>query len=358
MAFGTLTNQDSRAAQQTTVQAFGENEAYLAIQEQFDAYNAEVQNMLADLVEPTTDVLRVFGPGGDVGTVEDLDQGGSPDAQKVALGYNVGFPLRRIGRALQWDYDWTLRTSMVELDDQITAIMGADRLAVIRAIKRAVYTSSNNSSYVDRLGLRPGITLPIKAAFNNDGLIPPPGPNGETFLGTHTHYLYSTTFTEAAAKTQIDTVIEHRLGGTIRYYINRANETTVRAFTDFLPLFASYVNVSIAANTAQGTLDVQDVNNRMIGYFNGAEVWVKPWVLANYPIALRVGLPAFKPLVFRKLMDGPGFGDLTLAYQNKLFPLYANGWTRNFGIGVWTRDAISVSEMNDGDSAYTIPTIV
>lgn len=355
MAYGTLTSLDSRAAQQTTVQAFGENQAYEAVQDQFTAHNQMTQDMLGDLVDFTTENLRVYGPGTDIGDVEDLDQGGSPDAQKVAAGYNIGFPLREIGRALQWNRAWTQITTIDELTTQVTAIMDADRLAVIRAVKRAVYTSTNNGSYIDRLVK--GITLPLKALFNNDGLQPPPGPNGETFATSHTHYLYSSTFTEAAAKTQIDTVVEHRRGGKVVYYINKANETTVRGFSDFLPLLYPYVNAGISANTAQGQLDTQDPDNRMIGYFDGAEVWVKPWVLANYPIALRVGVPSAKPLVYRKRMEGNGFGDLVLAYEDDAFPLRASAWTREFGIGIWNRDAMSVSEMNDGDSAYTIPAI-
>lgn len=353
--FGTLTSLDSRAAQQTTVQAFGINDAYAAVQAQLDAHNANVQDMLALLCDDTTDNLRVYGPNADMGMMQELDSGGSPYAQKVAMGYNIGFPLDFFGRALQWDRGWSLITSMQELEDQVTAIMVADRLNVQRAIKGALYNPVNNSTYKD-MNVK-GITLPLKALFNNDGTTPPSGPNGESFATSHTHYLWSTTFSEAAAKTQIDTVREHRTGGSIRYLINVADANTVKGFTDFTPVLPAYLNPGANITTAQGVLDVENPDNRMIGYFNGAEVWVKPYIIANYPIAIRVGLARAQPLVYRRRMLGAGFGDLTLQYENDLFPLHAKGWGREFGVSVWNRDTAAVSEMNDSDSAYTAPTV-
>jgi hypothetical protein len=99
--YGTISSLDTLATSQATVYDYGENNAYQAVQDAFDAYNAVTREMLGDLVEFTTDNVRSYGSGADVGEMEELDQFGSPDAQKLIAGVDVGFPLRAYGRALQ-----------------------------------------------------------------------------------------------------------------------------------------------------------------------------------------------------------------------------------------------------------------
>ena len=42
---------------------------------------------------------------------------------------------------------------------------------------------------------------------------------------------------------------------------------------------------------ARGTLDMSRLDNRAIGIFEGAEVWVKPWMIQNYCFAWDAASP-------------------------------------------------------------------
>jgi hypothetical protein len=348
--YGTISSLDTLATSQATVYDYGENNAYQAVQDAFDAYNAVTREMLGDLVEFTTDNVRSYGSGADVGEMEELDQFGSPDAQKLIAGVDVGFPLRAYGRALQLTRSAQMVMPASELAAQITGIMSADSLNIQRQIKKALYTSTN-ATVIDRLVNQ--ISLPVKALFNNDGSTPPPGPNGEAFATSHTHYLGVATFTEAGTLALISTVVEHRNQGQVVLYINSADEATVRAFTSFVPDVYPGVTPANSAAFADGMVNVANQKNRRIGLINGIEVWIKPWVIALYPVAVR--LSAAKPLVFRQRQNANGFGDLGLVYDDETFPLRARGYLREFGISVWNRDAAAVAYM--GNATYSIPSI-
>jgi hypothetical protein len=356
MPYGTLSSLDTLAAvQNTTVANYGIDAAYAAIAQALEAHNRITTEMISDLVEPTTDNLRSYG-GGDSGRqMQELDQWGAPDVQKTSAGIDVGFPLRIYGDALGWTDTWMRTHSPADLAAQVQDMFTGDSRNIQTQIKRALYYPTN-VTFKDRLVRN--ITLPLKALLNADSAAIPGGPNGETFDGaTHTHYLANATFTEAVLLNLVATVLEHRLEGEIRLYINATDETTVRGFTtNFKPYVDPRVLVQ-QSNAAYGAaaLDLTNPNNRRIGVFGAAEVWVKPWVIASYPVVVRIG-PA-KPLAMR-VREAPGggsagLGDLRLVATHGHHPLYADMYGREFGISVWNRDVAAVADMAHG--SYTSP---
>src|SRR5581483_10767536 len=177
MAFGTLSSLDSLAAIRQSVAEFGEDRAWASIEAALAAYNRQVADMTADLTERTSDVQRAYGTM-DTKNMQELDQWGSPDTQKVTAGVTVGFPLRRYGDALQWTRQALNVMSVDQLAAEVNAIATADRRNIIRAAKVALFNSSN-SNFVDKLGGGPsnpaGVTLALKALVNNDGSNLPAG---------------------------------------------------------------------------------------------------------------------------------------------------------------------------------------
>jgi hypothetical protein len=53
--------------------------------------------------------------------------------------------------------------SAAQLAAEVAAIFDADRNQIIRQAKRAIFTSTTNSSYIDYLGFPAGVTLTIRA---------------------------------------------------------------------------------------------------------------------------------------------------------------------------------------------------
>jgi hypothetical protein len=306
--------------------------------------------MAASIAETTTDRQRRYGGGPDM-TMDEVDEFGRGDAQKIAAGVTVGFPLRLFDVSVQWTRKYMQNASVAELAAQFEAAQVAHRQRLQREIKRAIFTATN-STFVDRLV--DNVSLAVKAAVNADSAAIPTGPNGETFTAsTHTHYLARVSTLAASDITAVlETVIEHHNTGQAMLYINRAQEAAIRGFTSN---FSAYTDVRvIPASTAQvanGPLIQTNLYNRAIGIFDGAEVWVKPWVPANYMVAFVMGAP--KPLALRE--RNPGSSGLQIAADDEAYPLRARTLEAEFGVGVWTRTNLAVLYV--GGTSYVTPTI-
>jgi hypothetical protein len=114
MTYGTLSTLDTLLSIRQSVLQFGEDRAWESIQIALDAHNAQLGEMMADLVERTTDTRRAYGTG-DSKTFDELDQYGMPDVQKITAGVAVDFPLRRFGNNLQWTRQWLQTNTVAQL---------------------------------------------------------------------------------------------------------------------------------------------------------------------------------------------------------------------------------------------------
>jgi hypothetical protein len=359
--FGTLSISDLIAATSQTIAQVGEQNVFGAIDLDLQAYNRNVNELLGRFVERTTDRLRRYG-GVSSMSMEELEELGTPDAQKVTAGYTVGFPLRRYGMGLQWTRHWMQNHTPAELAAQFTEAQAADQRAIYREIRRAVFRPTNYT-FVDRLIDYNAVDIAVKAFINADGSPISPGPNGETFDGsTHTHYLYTAGTSLAAADVQalIDTVIEHYNVGMPMVAINKASETAMRGFTgtnQFTPILPFNIVPGGGQTTAYATGDLDRMmpNNRRIGYYGtgSAEVWVKPWVPAGYLFAYIDGAPP--PLAMRVRPNG---GDLAIEFDDEEHPLRARVIAREFGVGAYNRTNGAVLYIDSGSAgAYVAPTI-
>lgn len=313
------------------------------------AHNAIVTEMVGDLCEVTTDRQRRYGTSVD-GDMVEVDEFGRAPTQVAKPGSTVGFPLRLFQFAIGWTEKWLqLHTAA----DMATATQNAEKAhlrAIQRDIKRAIYGNTNytfNDFLVDK------VDLAVKRFVNADGAAIPDGPNGETFDGSaHTHYDALASLTAAGLKANINDVIEHGFGGAVRVAINKADETAVRALSGFV----AYPDPRIVyrnSDTPGQTLDISRLDNRAIGIFEGAEVWVKPWAIQYYSFAWDAASPS-KPLAFRQ-RDSASLAGLRIAANMSTYPLYAQYMEAEFGIGVWTRTNGSVLYFNNG--SWADPTI-
>lgn len=347
MIYGTLSVSDLLATTQQSVAAVGEQQVFAALNDDLAVHNARVAQMLAALAEQTTDRQRRYG-GPDAMTMEEIDEYGTPDAQKVAAGDTVGFPLRLAGISVMWTRKYLQNHTPAELAAQYTAIKAADIKRLERDIKRSLFTPTN-STFIDRLV--DNVSLAVKALVNADGASIPLGPEGDSFSGaTHTHYLATATFAAADLTALVDTVVEHHNTGQVMVYINKAQEAAVRALAGFGAYLDARLLPATNVNQARGTLDMLNPTNRAIGIYGAAEVWVKPWVPASYMFAWVANAPT--PLVMR-IRDAASAG-LVLAADNEAYPLRAQSMEREYGIGVWTRT--NGAALYTGGAAYAAPT--
>jgi hypothetical protein len=350
MAYGTNSTLDTLRASQQSVAAFGEDSAFEAIDLARQAHNAIVQEMVSGFIETSTDRQRRYG-GNDDMAMDEVDEFGRGDAQKITAGVTVGFPLRLFDVSVQWTRKYMQNASVSELAAQFTAAQTAHVKRLQREIKRAIFTATN-STFTDRLV--DNVSLAVKAFLNADSAAIPNGPNGESFDGaTHTHYVARVGALAASDVTAaIETVIEHHNTGQAMLYINRAQEAAIRAMTaNFSPYTDVRVIPASTAQVANGSLIQTNLYNRAIGIFDGAEVWVKPWIPANYMFAFVMGAP--KPLVLRE--RNAGSSGLQIAAEDEAYPLRARTVEAEFGVGVWTRT--NGVALYVGGTSYVTPTI-
>jgi hypothetical protein len=358
MPFKTLSTLDHLENVQDSVAAFNEQTLADRVAEALAVHNGALQEAVEDFAILTNQYQLPYGVADDF-EIQVLDQFGSPDVSATSAAGTIGLPLRFHGGAVQWTRHFLLNTAVGRLLSIIDSAAAKDRQYVVRQIRQRLLTPTNTTGYNDALQTRN--TYTVHALLNGDGMAIPNGPNGETFNGaSHTHFNAEASLSEAGLQVLIDDVVEHGVDGTVVIYINRAQEAAIRAMTTS---FTAYVDARITPGsgitTADGDLNPFSPTDRAIGLFNGAEVWVKPWVPANYQIAFDQGAGNDKPLAIRTrsgAMAGDayqgGFGQL---YEDEVHPLRARALGREFGVGVNQRHKAAVNY--SGGASYVAPAL-
>lgn len=346
---GTLSVADLRAVTYQSAAEFGINTISEVFARDLGVHSGIMQELVAFFADVTADRQRIYGTT-DTSQMSEVDEFGRAPTKKIKGGTTVGFPLKAYQYAVGWTRKYLQNHTPAELADQLLAAKKAQVLQVSKEVKKAFYLSGNytfNDFLVDKVDLN------VKRLLNADGAPIPDGPNGEVFVpGSHTHYDAIAGLTAASLTALINDVVEHGHGGTVVVVINKADEAAVRALTGF----TAYTDPRIQLGTgtvATKRLDITRLDNRAIGIFGAAEVWVKPWGIANYALAFDSGT-GNKPLVIRT-RDGAA-PSLAIAAEIDMFPLHAQYMETEFGVGVWNRTNGAV--LYFGGGAYVDPTIV
>jgi hypothetical protein len=347
---GTYSIADLRRNRQTTAAEFGLDAINETLQADMQVHEDLINAAISELADISDDRLRLAGQS-DSGEMQKVDEFGRAAAQKVAPGATVGFPLELFQFPIAWTQKFLDQAFPADIAQSQLDSQAAHARAIMRELKRAIYRSANYT-FRDSL-VAPVVDLGIKRFANADGMPIPNGPNGEVFDGsTHQHYIANATLTAAFATTLINTVAEHTNNGAVRVAIAQADEAAWRALAGFVAVTDVRLTQNANTNEPIQRLNVQRLNNRLIGYFGVAEVWVKPWAIPNYAFAHDLGVGA-KPIVVRTRRGQRVV--LATAAENRLFPLLAKFMESEFGIGVWVRTRGAVLQHNAG--SYTDPTI-
>lgn len=336
------------AIQNQSVIEYGMDTTIQVLQRDLAVHNRLMEDALSSLCMPTTDLQRKYGASRG-GKMVKVDQYGRSPTQKHKGGSNVGFPLDLWEYAIGWTDVFLQEATPADLAQMQIDAQTAHRQAVMQEIKTAIFRPTNYTFY-DHLATE--IDIDVKAFVNADGAAIPNGPNGETFnASTHTHYTASASLEAAAILSLIRTVVEHGHGSSVRLAISGADEEAFMA----LPGFKPYVDPRIvyrASDTPGQTLDISKIDDRAIGLFGAAEVWVKPWIPENYAFVWAAGDPN-KPLAFRQ-KEAPSLRGLRIDAVNRDYPLYAQVMSAMFGAAPVNRTNGAAHFFNGG--IYVAPT--
>lgn len=309
------------------------------------AHNEVVAGMVGDLCEMTTDRQRIYGSSAD-GEMQEVDEFSQAPSQRNLVGATVGFPMKPFQYNLGWTEKFLRRATPADVAQLTLAAEKAHLRKIALEIKKAIFLSANYS-FSDKL--RDKVVLGVKRFVNADGDPIPDGPNGETYDGsTHTHYSAHSGWDATALLAAINDIVEHGHGGQVRVAINRADEAAVAALTGF-KAYADPRLVYRQTDTPGQTIDITRLDNRAIGLFGAAEVWVKPWAIDDYAFIWDVADPN-KPLCYRQDTVQTLQG-LRIAAENSNYPLFARFMEAEFGVGVWTRTNGGVHYIGAGSYA-------
>jgi hypothetical protein len=354
MPTGTYTVADLQSITTQTAVDFGLEQIRTTLQNDLDAYNTVVDQMLMDLTDMTVDRERIYGASAD-GEMFRSDEYDRGTTVKAGAGSNVGFPLYKFEKGVGWTRDYFLQSTPQQVANTFIAIQSMHTRAIRRELQRALFGSTNFTSRDEFMA--PQINLAVKRLVNADSAAIPNGPNGETFTAsTHTHYdfLDGTAPTAAALTALIEDVVEHGFGGRILLNINRAAESAVRLLTGFTAYTDPDLILATNANQLGKRLDMSRLDNRAIGKFGAAEVWVRSWVPAGYVFCYDAG-SSMKPLVYRQ-HPAAAIRGLRIVATLEDYPLYAEMMDSYFGFGVWTRTNGAILYYAGSASAYVDPT--
>lgn len=355
MPFGTLMVGDLIRSSNQNILDFGQGDLYDYLTKVLlPTYEQQLAEELDLFSAPTTE--RIFGYGGASGVqMVETDESGRADVSKPTFGSNIGIPMRLYQTGVQWTRKWLENHTPEDMMGVVQDVLLADTQNLHKAIRRAFFLSSNYT-FVDHLV--DGYQLSVKRLANNDSFSYPPDPYGNAVAGSHNHYIARvSTLAATDVDAVINTVAEHYAHGQVRLYIPYGLDSTIRGFNSAGQFIGVTPTTQITADTVtygQGSLDTGQLNNRLIGYWGNqaAQVWVKPWIPANYMLAFMTN---YGDKVLRRRTRNDGGGNLRIVVESSVDPLQTKAWEREIGFAV--RDRLASAVLYTGGTSFTDPVI-
>jgi hypothetical protein len=316
-----------------TVQNFGVENIAEAVQNELAVHNSILTDIVNEIATPATTRIEAKGGGGTMHMYRAAEHSRVP-TQKVAAGFNLGYPIFKNQIALGWTDEWFRRKTVQELAQHVAARRLAHLQQVYRDLRMAMWLTTNYSH--DDEWEDPPLAIPVKRLANADGLYIPPSPTGTAFdPTTHQHYLANATLTNAFALSLVNTVLEHQPTNGLRVAIHQNDRAEWEALPDFRPY--AYPGITPVEGELTQAANIQQLNDIPIGTFGAAQVWIKPWAVDNYPAVYDTQR---KPLRYR-VRGGDDFG-LFIAAQNRAFPWLAEFAESYYGFGVSERTGAAI----------------
>jgi hypothetical protein len=354
----------------------------------WDSYQAALQDF-NDARQPIIDLLSSPADG----IVDDV---ATPGTERFELASEFGLPMSIrpapavTSRAypfewydLRQGYTWRFlaKATQRQLDMVLQHALEAENALVFDQVTKSLFNSANRSATVD------GITTPftVVALYNADGQVPPPY-KGQTFTGSHTHYISSGANAGQVAFDPQDyldaaATIEHHgftraQGYNIIFLLNPADATasvvkyvrnqafvsggasTVVSLYDFIPSTGSNMSLLLPPG-------YQLVGGLAPNSFAGLEVvgtWGPYLFIQDYSIpqgymvaAATAGQASNLNIIGIREDTDPNLQGLILKPgNNNNYPLIDSAFIRGLGAGVRQRGAAAIMKLDASGGAYTV----
>ena len=285
---------------------------------------------------------------------------------------------------LRHGYTWRylIKATQKQLDSVLNVAMEAENALVFEQVTKALFNNANRTATVD------GIVTPftVVALYNNDGSYIPPY-KGQTFPGSHNHYLSSgSNVGQVAFDPQdfLDTAgtVEHHgftkaQGYNIIFLMNPADAAasvvkfrrgvvfasggaaTVESLYDFIPTQAQNQTLLLPPGyTLSGGLAPNSFAGLDVVGSWGPYLIVQDYqVPAGYMVAAATaGSSTELNIIGIREDENPSLQGLILKPgDNSNYPLIDSHFIRGIGAGVRQRGAAAIMKLDASGGAYTVP---
>lgn len=351
-----------------TADGFNLNAIWDEFQETLNVWNEGRSKIVDLLTYPVTQLI------------EDVPVVGGEDFEKasefgVAKGVRPGVDFFWMGYDFDW-YDLAARFTWKFLADaprnRVEAVhqqaLEADNRLVFKKVLGSLFSNVERASAVD------GQPVAVYPFYNGDGTVPP-AYKGNTFSGSHSHYLVS-----GAAKVDsgdveqlIDTIAEHGFGPAEgsqivilaakaevdeirRFRANVANNNSAVALYDFIPA-STQPTLILPSNGLLGSLPPDTWNGlAVVGSYGNALIIEESYITTGYMVAFATGGRAnlSNPIGIREHAQ-PSLRGLRLINGEKNgYPIINSYYQRGFGTGVRQRGGAAIMQIK-ASGAYAPP---
>lgn len=351
---GTHDIQDLLNYNNTTAETYGYDRLLEVINRELTALNRVVDEQMALFATPTTQRTEGAPTGGALRMVDVDPDYGRTRTQKGRGSAARGFPLTAKEVAVGWTAMYLRLATPADMAQHVISARTAYVGALRDGLMNAFFRPTNYIAYDSVVANTDQMPIAVKALANSDGEVFPASSTGRTFDGTHNHFAYSNDLSVAAADDLVRNVTEHYEGNRIIVYISTNDESRWRALAGFAPYMPGNIVTAQNVTVAAGNLDISQTDDRPIGVLpNGAVVHTKPWIPANYAVAINTNAP--RPLK-RRIYPVASMQGLFLHAENVAAPLQAQSFMAFLGFGASERTAASVLYYAAGASSYVAPT--
>jgi hypothetical protein len=332
---------------------FGVDHIAATVQAETSYTNTYINEMLADLAQPTVKQIEVWG-GNSATLMDEVDELGGSLPQKQVVGINAAAPLRRFTQKLGWTQKYFEIATPAEMATEYLALRKGYLLQIQRQVKKAIFNNVR-ADFVDRL--YNGVTLTNVYSFiNADSTTLPDSPAGVSFSGaSHDHYDGEATLTHEFIQALVDDVTEHGNTKGLKLFIALADVEHYMAFdAGFTPLPDEATQTLLTQLVSGKTLNNSDLENRQIGMWSGGiPVFVKPFMIEHYHLCVATGMPE-KALLYRQRPQASLQG-WRIGSPLKEYPLVADFAEAEFGFAAYNR--VMAAVLYDANATYAVPTI-
>lgn len=338
-----------------------------------EIFNERRQQLVDILTFPVTQLIENVPQVGDT-EFEMASEFGVPKSARVEVNYfQLAYDFVDYDAATRYTWKFLRDADVRQVDAVHQAMLNADRRLIFRKVMEALFDNRNRNADIR------GQNYTVYALYNADGTVPP-DYKGNTFAGTHDHYLVSgaADIDSDDIEALQDLISEHGYGAeqgtTFVALVNRAEMEEIRTWRrgevsnngivanyDFIP---AATQPTIIVPNEEGLLGSRPPNTwnglPVIGSYKNIIFIEEDYIPAGYVLMLGSGGSGDlqNPVGLREHANTAYRGLRLLPGNQQRYPLVDSYYARGFGTGIRQRAGAAILEVRDDGvdpGAYRIP---